>query len=260
MALNMTTSTEPRHFVCRYCNEKSAYDAQTVDLGDGRALLTQGPPAHCSNTSCETRHAETIAADAAAAQREELALREHAFLVAVPKRHHAADPAWIPSELGIWRPTDSVFFCGPKGCGKSGTAAALVRPHATGLEWYSCRRLVSAAQAAINKRGPRPTIIDNPVGPRLLVLDDLGAERATDFAMHEVGNVIEARYDACLPVIVTSNLSMRALAARDADPDNPVMGRIVDRLVEMTTLPNGFRHSWPDDTPSRRIPKRAVQS
>lgn len=39
----------------------------------------------------------------------------------------------------------------------------------------------------------------------LLVLDDLGAENATDWASEQLYRVIDARYDAKAPTIVTSN-------------------------------------------------------
>lgn len=41
--------------------------------------------------------------------------------------------------------------------------------------------------------------------PFLLVLDDLGAEKGTDWAAEQLYRVIDARYDSRLPTIVTSN-------------------------------------------------------
>jgi len=179
----------------------------------------------------------------------------------VEPEYHDAVAEWIPPELAMWQPSQSLYLRGPLGCGKSGTAAALVRTFVAGemtFEWVSIRRLISQAQASFNRKGKRPSILDNPCGPDLVILDDLGAERPTDYAMHEVGNVIEARYDRRRPVIVTSSLTLRELAERDkVDPVTgrvePVMGRIVDRLVSMTQPPNGMRYAWSNDTPSRRL-------
>lgn len=63
----------------------------------------------------------------------------------------------------------------------------------------------------------------------LLVLDDLGAERRSEYAQEQVFNVIESRYRAKLPLIITTNLTMQELTA----PDNIGNGRIYDRVLEM---------------------------
>ena len=49
----------------------------------------------------------------------------------------------------------------------------------------------------------------------LLVYDDLGAERLTDFTVDRVSFVLRYRYNACLPTIVTTNLKPSELAATD---------------------------------------------
>lgn len=43
---------------------------------------------------------------------------------------------------------------------------------------------------------------------RLLVLDDLGAERGTEFRLEQVFSVVDARYNSKLPMIVTTNYDM----------------------------------------------------
>lgn len=63
----------------------------------------------------------------------------------------------------------------------------------------------------------------------LLVLDDLGAERRSEYAQEQVFNVIDSRYRAKLPLIITTNLTMQELTA----PDNIGNGRIYDRVLEM---------------------------
>jgi DNA replication protein DnaC len=60
----------------------------------------------------------------------------------------------------------------------------------------------------------------------VLCLDDLGAERVTDWAREQVYRLINYRYEAELPVLATSNLDADALAEQLGD-------RIVSRLAEM---------------------------
>lgn len=63
----------------------------------------------------------------------------------------------------------------------------------------------------------------------LLVLDDLGAERDTEFANETVFSVIDERYRAKKPLIVTTNLGMGDLR----NPENISKSRIYDRLLEI---------------------------
>ena len=62
----------------------------------------------------------------------------------------------------------------------------------------------------------------------LLILDDLGAERKNEYMQEIVYNVIDARYRAGKPVIVTANLSQDELAK----PAEIGYGRIYDRILE----------------------------
>ena len=65
----------------------------------------------------------------------------------------------------------------------------------------------------------------------LLVLDDLNAERKTEYMQEIVFNVIDARYRAKLPLIVTTNLTREELQ----NPVDITSQRIYSRLFEMCT-------------------------
>ena len=65
----------------------------------------------------------------------------------------------------------------------------------------------------------------------LLVIDDLSAERKTEYMQEIVFNVIDARYRANLPLIVTTNLTREELM----HPANLTHQRIFSRLFEMCT-------------------------
>lgn len=63
----------------------------------------------------------------------------------------------------------------------------------------------------------------------LLILDDLGAERQSQFALETVYSVIDNRYKAKLPLIVTTNCTMQELK----NAANMDYQRIYDRVLEM---------------------------
>lgn len=65
----------------------------------------------------------------------------------------------------------------------------------------------------------------------LLVLDDLNAEQQTDYMLSMVYDVIDARYRARLPLIVTTNLTREELQ----NPADIRHERIFSRLFEMCT-------------------------
>ena len=65
----------------------------------------------------------------------------------------------------------------------------------------------------------------------LLVIDDLSAERKTEFMQEIVFNVLDARCRAGLPCIVTTNLTRERLLR----PETLMEERIFSRLFEMTT-------------------------
>lgn len=77
----------------------------------------------------------------------------------------------------------------------------------------------------------RQRYLDNLNSFPLLVLDDLGAESKTDYVQDIVYEVIDSRYRANLPIIITTNLTREELL----NPANIKQQRIYSRLFEMCT-------------------------
>lgn len=77
----------------------------------------------------------------------------------------------------------------------------------------------------------RQQYYDNLNSFPLLVIDDLSAERKTEYMQEIVFNVIDSRYRAKLPIIITTNLTREELQ-KPADLTNQ---RIFSRLFEMCT-------------------------
>lgn len=65
----------------------------------------------------------------------------------------------------------------------------------------------------------------------LLILDDFGMERGTEYGLEQVYNVIDSRYRSGKPLIVTTNLTLEELQ----NPEDTPHARIYDRLTEMCT-------------------------
>ena len=65
----------------------------------------------------------------------------------------------------------------------------------------------------------------------LLILDDFGMERGTEYGLEQVYNVVDSRYRSGKPLIVTTNLTLEELQ----NPEDTAHARIYDRLTEMCT-------------------------
>ena len=64
---------------------------------------------------------------------------------------------------------------------------------------------------------------------KLLIIDDLGAERGTDFALEKVYDIIDSRYRAKLPMLLTTNLELGMMQ----EATDIRYSRIYDRIFEV---------------------------
>ena len=76
--------------------------------------------------------------------------------------------------------------------------------------------------------GDRNAYIDSFKKYQLMIIDDLGMERDSEFAREQVFSVIDSRYRSQLPMIVTTNLTVDELM----DPADLARGRIYSRVLE----------------------------
>lgn len=88
------------------------------------------------------------------------------------------------------------------------------------------------------------TIIANMNSARLLVLDDLGAERDRSFKAEQVFDLIDSRYNSNRPLIVTTNLSLRQMQ----DETDIRRQRVYERLFEMCYPVECTGPSWRQET------------
>lgn len=86
-------------------------------------------------------------------------------------------------------------------------------------------RILNTLQGTFEKQ----EYIDSLNKFKLLIIDDLGIERDTGYAKEQVFSIIDGRYRAELPMIITTNLTMQKLATETDLSYKRVYDRIIER-------------------------------
>lgn len=76
----------------------------------------------------------------------------------------------------------------------------------------------------------------------LLVLDDLAAERKTEYMQEIVYNVIDSRYRAGLPMIITTNLTSQELKNPQEMSNKRIFDRVLERCLPIEVAGANRRH------------------
>lgn len=121
-----------------------------------------------------------------------------------------------------------LIFYGPVGTGKSFTAACIANEL---MDRNISVIMTSFVKILQNIQGPdcdEARYIAMLNSAKLLILDDLGTERNTDFALEKVYNVIDSRVRASMPMILTTNLELKDMM----DNEDIRYKRIYDRIFE----------------------------
>lgn len=166
----------------------------------------------------------------------------------IPPRYESAELTDWPAAVGeilfeVSSGNTSLFVMGKVGRGKSHLASALLRAKLeqgiAGL-FVEVPELLARLRACYdNPEDKFETVVETVRDIDVLVLDDVGAEKATDWAREQLYRVINHRYNHCLQTIATTNVSNKALTERVGE-------RIVSRLQGL-----GLTYSLPG--PDRRI-------
>ena len=91
-------------------------------------------------------------------------------------------------------------------------------PHKVPVVMTSFVKILEAIQ---NNKDRESDLISRLNRTRLVIFDDLGAERGTDYALEKVYNIIDERYRKKLPMILTTNLTLDEMKRRKLIFDTP---------------------------------------
>lgn len=147
-----------------------------------------------------------------------------------PEDDDEADRDWNEVEVP-WR-KQGLFLWGPYGSGKTGLAVSTMRRHQEHTEepalFIRVPDLLDSIRATYSpgSESSEDKVMAALRDLTLVVLDDIGAERPTDWVKEKLYTIIGHRHDAMLDTIFTSNLTLEALAEQIGE-------RTVHRIAEM---------------------------
>lgn len=152
---------------------------------------------------------------------------QHTQILAVVRTYCGDIGAKIRDGHGLW-------LAGDIGTGKS-TLAMMVSMAAAkagcSIEVHSTPRLLAGIRATFDDEGETySTFFDRLVECDLLHLEDLGAEKRSDWVLEQLYAIVDERYVHKRPLVITTNLDRVSLEAE-------VGARTVSRLVEICGLP-----------------------
>lgn len=145
---------------------------------------------------------------------------------------------------------DGLIFAGSYGTGKTHLAAAIC--HQLVRQEYqpiigTLIKLLGNIKTTYNNPESEETedqIIEEYTSCDLLIIDDLGKEKPTDWVLEKLYYIINTRYEKCLPIVVTTNYDMDKLIKRLTYKDNiETAEAIVSRIYEICV---GIDMIWED--------------
>jgi DNA replication protein DnaC len=144
-------------------------------------------------------------------------------IVAATRRFAGSIEDHLDAGRGLW-------FMGPPGTGKT-TLAMLVSQAALkagrSVAIYSLPRLLNEIRDTHRAERSHVALLDRLTDVDLLHIDDIGAQRSTDWVLEELYSIVNGRYEDKRSMIVTTNILDRDELCEQ------INARTVSRLTEM---------------------------
>lgn len=259
-------SREPDPAICPHCGKELHYPRMD-DPVTGEFWAWRPLPEQCDNPACM----EIAMREREEAEREKRmrAFRDALSVSGIPQDYakmttgryspeHSSQHDALDRVRGYQETMNAerlagrgLYLCGPTGTGKTHLAVTIAKA----ALWHGhMARFVESDEMldAVKRADPNtdPLAIYRNAG--LLVIDDLGKEYATSWAVKQLGKLINARLGAGRPTIYTSNYMLRSGSAKtdlfaalsqqgDADCAAAIVSRIQGSTETVMVLGDDYR-------------------
>ena len=230
--ISVISQNEAEQELCRNCKgecpkERNAYVKPNMEFYDGilyttltecRYGLQRRLKKQCRLASVPMKYAGKRFAD---------------YEVTQDNRDAVQMARWYASQ----KPKRSLYFYGECGTGKTFLASLIaqefLRDYQTVIFGDVPELLAEIKRTFDNKGESAQEVLDRYYTCDLLILDDIGAGKITDWVVAQLYEIINHRYNLSKRLIVTSNLDLEELKKRLATADGFSAKRITSRLSEM---------------------------
>lgn len=162
---------------------------------------------------------------------QDRALQKYTFETAEDTKYIQACKRYVNNWDKYLKENVGILMYGTPGTGKTFAATCI----ANALIEKFVPVLMTSFPRILNAGYDKSEIVNSMKEFQMLVIDDLGVERTTPYALEIVQFIVDERYKSGLPTIITTNLSKKELN----NPQNMEYQRIYDRVMEMC-VPMGF--------------------
>ncbi len=151
-------------------------------------------------------------------------------------------------------PGDWLVIAGHTGRGKTRLAAAIgnyCREAGTQVMFVVVPDLLDRLRSSYSPQNPKAfdDIFEQVRNAPLLILDDLGSQSGTAWAEEKLFQLVNHRYNACLPTVITTNLTAGAM-------DQRLASRLTDPQVSTILLMGRFDFWGKGDAAAKPAPSR----
>ncbi|WP_415750760.1 ATP-binding protein [Erysipelothrix rhusiopathiae] len=224
------------HIYCKTCNER--IDGKPIPMLDKKLMIIRN---FCK---CDRDRQEQI--KLREKQLEQDRLRQNCF-IAKNQRSYTFENTDEDTDKEIIKKAKNyvkhfeemrkdnvgLLLYGNVGSGKTYIACSIANAIITEYSYTVKMRNFAQILNDLQKGGfnlDRNEYIEQITNPTLLILDDFGIERNTEYALEQIYNVVNARYLKARPTLITTNLNFKDI---EKEQEDIMLGRIYSRIIEM---------------------------